>query len=356
MIKLLVVDDSPINRTVMEAALAVDGLETTCADSGSEALRLTKTGRFDLIFMDHMMPQPDGVETLRILRSDENNFNRKTPVVVLTANDEKEMLDLYRRAGFSAYLKKPVSREILLKVIRYLLPKQAAGGPSAAVPAEDEPASLSGAEAAGGQAAEMEAEQQEALVRVTEIPGINVPAGMAASGGPDVYISVLQQFADGADEALENIRAAEEAGNLEAYRIAVHTLKTSARLIGAESLSAKAKRLEQAAIDGKKSEIGTGTWGLIKVYREIGEALGTIFRKEEENLPLMKTEEFDEAMRALCDFVTAFDYDGAEEVLDMVAKYEVPAERKELYAEVRKSLAAVDRGHIIKVLSTLCGD
>ena len=119
--KILVVDDTKINQTVIKQLLKRTGAQLDTADGGNECLEKTKETKYDLILMDHMMPEPDGVETLHHIKSDESNINKDTPIVVLTANAIAGMKEQYLEEGFADYLSKPVEvnrlEEILVKFL-----------------------------------------------------------------------------------------------------------------------------------------------------------------------------------------------------------------------------------------------
>ncbi len=104
--KILVVDDVPMNLKVVKALLGKTKIYMQLASGGNEAIELCKRERYDLIFMDHMMPSPDGVEAFKEIRKDSLNMN--TPVIVLTANAINGVEEEYRNVGFTDYLSKPV--------------------------------------------------------------------------------------------------------------------------------------------------------------------------------------------------------------------------------------------------------
>ncbi len=119
--RVLVVDDNKMNLKVMQALLKRSQVQLDLASSGTECLEMTKTKKYDLILMDHMMPEPDGVQTLHLMRNDKKNANHTTNVVVLTANVVGDVETEYRKKGFSDYLGKPVETDKLEKIlIKYL--------------------------------------------------------------------------------------------------------------------------------------------------------------------------------------------------------------------------------------------
>ena len=119
--KVLVVDDNALNLKVFEGLLHDTRIQVYKAESGKEALEKTKEEKFDLIFMDHMMPDMDGVETLDRLREQKDGKNSDTPVIALTANAIKGAYEEYLKLGFSDVAFKPTTQmELNEKLWKFL--------------------------------------------------------------------------------------------------------------------------------------------------------------------------------------------------------------------------------------------
>lgn len=116
-IRILAVDDTPINLKVLKELLKQTEMTIDTAESGREALEYTLKFKYDLILMDHMMPEMDGAETLENIRSQENGLNTDTPVIVQTANAMQGAREQYLDMGFAGYLCKPIiSSELISKI------------------------------------------------------------------------------------------------------------------------------------------------------------------------------------------------------------------------------------------------
>ena len=115
--RILIVDDNEMNLMVESRLLQDTDMGIDTAMSGKEALEKSLTIHYDAIFMDHLMPGMDGIECLEALRDQDGGLNRRTPVIVLTANAGSENRDLYNRAGFDGYLVKPVSGEAMEEIL-----------------------------------------------------------------------------------------------------------------------------------------------------------------------------------------------------------------------------------------------
>ncbi len=119
--KILAVDDNNMNLTLIKALLKRTGAQLDTASGGNECFLKTREKEYDLILMDHMMPHPDGIETLHMIREDRKNKNQKTPVIALTANAIVGMKEQYLAEGFEYYLSKPIEVKLLDELLeRYL--------------------------------------------------------------------------------------------------------------------------------------------------------------------------------------------------------------------------------------------
>lgn len=119
---VLIVDDVAMNLKVIVGLLKGSGINIDTAESGEECLEATLNKKYDLIFLDHMMPNMSGVETFHNMQKMENNLNKDTPVIMLTANAVQGAKEEYMTEGFSDYLSKPVQRKKLEEMIQKYLP------------------------------------------------------------------------------------------------------------------------------------------------------------------------------------------------------------------------------------------
>lgn len=120
--KVLIVDDNKINLGVAEALMAPYQMQIDCVSSGREAVQAVQKYSYDLIFLDHMMPEMDGIETLKAIRSLPEAEEREIPVVALTANVTKEAQELFKKEGFNDFMPKPVDIQLLDRILTRHLP------------------------------------------------------------------------------------------------------------------------------------------------------------------------------------------------------------------------------------------
>ncbi len=121
--KILVVDDNSTNLLVVKKLLKDTKVNVTMAGSGKECLELTLKDKYDVILMDHLMPEMNGIECMHAIKEQAGGLNKTSPVVALTANAGSENQALYRREGFDEYLVKPVDPADLENIIQTLLPE-----------------------------------------------------------------------------------------------------------------------------------------------------------------------------------------------------------------------------------------
>ena len=221
---VLIVDDNEMNLKVMGALLGKSGLSLDFATGGNQCVKKCKSIKYDLIFMDHMMPEPDGIKSLHMLREDLEGLNRDTVVVVLTANAIKGAAEHYEKEGFSDYVTKPVEYSRIEEVlIKYL------GEPKA------------------GNSELLETKQTSATA--IEIPryildkevGVNYCGGME-----DLYVEVLGHYVKNATAYKEELKAAFDDKNWKEYARIAHTLKSNSLTIGLSEFSEIAKEHEYA--------------------------------------------------------------------------------------------------------------
>ncbi|TAH50301.1 MAG: response regulator [Treponema sp.] len=255
-VTILVVDDSAVNRKVVEGFLQALDIRVLEAESGQEALGLAEKQRFDLIFMDHVMPGMDGPETTKKIRAMEGCSD--IPIVALTANVGEAYQEMYRNAGMNDYLYKPIEFSAFLECLKRWLPGQrertaAPGGPAATTEASAAGTDAGGAKGATAAGADVEV-SQAASVETGWIPGLDRNSGISYTGSPGNLDMILAVFNRTAGKMLQKLDEGKESGDAEAFRAAAHSLISSCANIGGVDISARSRELEQAVIAGNTAE------------------------------------------------------------------------------------------------------
>ena len=207
---VLVVDDNQMNLKLMRALLKRTKIQVDTALSGKECLELTRQKRYHLIFMDHMMPEMDGVETLRVLRSEQKNPNKDTKVAALTANAIAGCREIYLGYGFDDYLSKPIQADKLDQVLIRSLPQELVHLGNQRM-----------------EIAESPKEMQDILTIDREL-GLTYCLNME-----DFYRETLQAFYEQAEEYLPQLDTHFTNRNWKEYGVITHALKGNALNIGA---------------------------------------------------------------------------------------------------------------------------
>ena len=244
--QVLVVDDNELNLDVTEGILQPYGIHVTRASSGPESIELFKESKFDIIFMDHMMPVMDGVEAMKRIR--QMPGGKDAVIIALTANALSGADAEYRSSGFDGFLAKPVEMREMDNTLREYLPKEkivdGAAGPKTS--AED--------------------------VHVSAVPEIDEKTGLKyCMGNRDLYKKILTKYAE--VTKISDLESSYAAADWEAYRIAAHSVKSTSLNIGAAKLSEHAREMEYAARDGDTELIKNRHEGFLEEYRSVINAI-----------------------------------------------------------------------------------
>ena len=324
--RILIVDDTVMNLTVVKGLLKQTKIQIDTAESGFECLKLVTKNKYDIIFLDHRMPKMDGVETLQEMKKLENNLNYMTPVISLTANAISGAREQYIAAGFKDYLTKPINSVKLEELIMKYLPMEKI--------------------AAADEDSEVEEETLQLPDWLTHIDGLNVKEGVEHCGDVDSYLNALKVFAQSILSGSAEIEGYFNSGDWKNYTTKVHALKSSARVIGANELSEKARRLEDAGNSGYINEIQHDTAPLLKLYRSYAEKLAPLIETEPEadsaDKPPIEEENLAEAFETMKDAAANFDIDTIEFVLQSLEEYSLPQNEIERYKKLKIAVSKLD--------------
>lgn len=252
--ELLIVDDSTMNLEVMRGLLKKTLVNTDLAESGKECLELIEKKHYHIIFLDHMMPEMNGIETLERIRAG-NHKNMDTPVIMLTANAVSGAREEYLMLGFADYISKPVDSTVLEAKIVQHLPDELVNTFTSDTSAND-----------GG---------------FPETVHINVETGLGYTDhNPELYRSILEIYYNSSGNAMQKLKAAFEKEDIKNYEIIAHSIKSTSLSIGAEEFSAKAKKLEYAAKNGDADYIRENHGEIVELYDKVIEETARILGKD----------------------------------------------------------------------------
>ena len=260
---VLEVDDNSANQVVVRQFLKGTGVKLDVASDGREAIRLCKLNKYDVILMDHMMPDPDGIETMHRIRSEEGSLNVDTPEIILTANALMGSKAAYEEEGFDNYLSKPVESARLLKMVRKYLPpekvmykpKKRSGGTGNA---GEEP----GADKADNSPINME----ELLARFD-------------NNAETVDLILLEVVKEG-ERKIPLLRQLAEDEDIRRYAVEAHGVKGVMASTCIPELSATAKKHELAAKSDDLQFVKDNLEGFLKEYSDVLEYIRKYLEKK----------------------------------------------------------------------------
>jgi PAS domain S-box-containing protein len=239
-VKVLVVDDINTNLRVAKGLLTPYQMQIDLCSSGMEAIAAVESRDYDIIFMDHRMPEMDGMEAtarIRALGDGDDKYFTTVPIVALTANAVSGTREMFLENGFNEFLSKPIDTVKLNSILDKFIPKHKQKGLS---------------ETSSIILPQIELEIKPAI----EIKGLNTSKGIEISAGSLLnYTEALSTFLNDAAERAEQLRELSASGDMEGYTTCVHALKSAAKNIGAEELSQFAYELEYAAKQGDSAAI-----------------------------------------------------------------------------------------------------
>jgi len=259
---ILVVDDNEMNLFVVEKLLKTTEVTVSCCDSGERCLELIRQRHYDVILLDHMMPELDGVETLKRMKEMKHHLCKDTPVIALTANAIVGVREMYLADGFDDYLSKPVDANELEAMLRKHLPED-----------------------------KVIVEILEPQVSVEEFftplpdeeceePGQYIDRDTAmiyCAGSDEIFREFLGMFCNLYEKKKAKILSCYDSGNWEEYGIELHSLKSTSLSIGGKRISELAFELEKAGKSGDEAFIRAHHEEAMELYeRTVQEGLGIL--------------------------------------------------------------------------------
>ncbi len=255
-VKALVVDDEPMNITVAFGIFKRYGMEVSSAESGQNAIDKCVENDYDIIFMDHMMPGMDGIETLRRIRSKKGRRNADTPIVALTANAVSAARDMFRQEGFDGFVKKPIELSELERNLKKVLPKEFITYAKDDVNNEHKTSKASDDPDPNNPGLNDLDSKERSLYDKLLSGGVDYRKALHyCAYDEELYRSLLERFVEEKSQKTDDLERYFNEDDLKNYAIVVHALKSNAKMIGALDLSEMARELESAAKEDRKGII-----------------------------------------------------------------------------------------------------
>jgi signal transduction histidine kinase/CheY-like chemotaxis protein/HPt (histidine-containing phosphotransfer) domain-containing protein len=260
--RILVVDDIKTNLSVMEGLLLPYKMKTELSLSGEDAVELVKKKRYDLIFMDHMMPGMDGIEASRLIH--DLPKGKEVPVIALTANAVSGMKEMFIQSGMNDFLAKPVDTAKLNQLLTKWLPREK-------------------------QLKKIDSQMSKAHESDINIPGINAAVGLSRTGGEEKgYTKILKLFCEDAAARIPEIRNSVSGRDIKGYTVSVHALKSAAASIGAANVSQFAADLEAAGNKEDVAFIEANTEKFLSELSALKESIGLFLKDKVKKTPKKK--------------------------------------------------------------------
>lgn len=251
--RILLVDDVSMNLKVFCGLLKNTLIHIDTASSGMECLEKLRRHSYDLLFLDHMMPEMDGIETLQQLRQLPNGSPEKLPVIMLTANAVLGAKEDYLQRGFDDYLSKPIQKSRLIKILKQYLPEELILSSS-------------------------EFKISYGTKGIENITFLNTRLGLSYySGDKDFYLEIIQSFLE--SDCRNTLEEFFQSSDWTNYQILIHSLKSTSKSIGAEQLSSMARELENALKENNTAYVLTHHGDIMTVYGELLDNISTLFIK-----------------------------------------------------------------------------
>ena len=326
---ILIVDDNSVNLTVASGLLKPLEMTIETAQSAAAAIEKIHHTRYDLIFMDHMMPEVDGIEATHIIRRLVPSYN-DVPIIALTANAVGGAREMFIREGMNDFVAKPIDVKDALAKLKKWLPSEKIvpiEGDSSAPKTEQHSAS----------------DEPHGVNAAMEVEELNVESALSLLGSENLFWIVLEEYYGSIEKKAELILEHKAAEQWRNYTVEVHALKSSSRQVGADEIADLAAELEKAGNDGNIALINEKTDDLIKMYRELHKALGKYFANTSEDEK--QTAEFADIVSKLNQMHEAldnFDTLQIDEVIEEMSKFKYSGTNADLFERLKAAAADSD--------------
>ena len=385
---ILVTDDTPMNLTVFKNLLKKTKIKIDTAVSGDECIKMSLEKKYDIIFLDHMMPHKDGIETLKEMLEHTESPNSNTPVVCLTANAIAGARDTYIDAGFTDYITKPIDPEILENmIIKYLDPdkitliknKEKIFKTYVSDDIKEQAAAYErGNTSSYGKTNSME-QQGYMGVNISEpakkpmnitydqnedddvvipeflysIRDLNIADGISHCGSESSFLETLTTFAETSGKIADDTEGFWKVLDIKNTTVKVHAMKSMLRIIGVAPLSSFAERLEKAGNENDIKMLETYIPELLNGYRKLSQELQPLLemRVSEDELPFIENEKLYEMYRSIDKYAQNFDYDSIDEALAEMKNYQIPEDEQPVFQKLKDVVENFDYDMVSDVIS-----
>lgn len=328
--EILVVDDNAINLTVVKGLLNPLQMKIDTALSGKDAVLMVTDKHYDIIFMDHMMPEMDGVETTRVIRRLLGK-NGQVPIIALTANAVEGTAQMFIDEGMNDFVTKPIEMRVILAKLRKWLPPEKI----------EKNRNKKMNTVLQGNNREAQGSQMSTNI---SIEGLDVKKAMEFLGNEELFWSVLKEYYRVIDKKSRMILEYEQKEQWREYTIEVHALKSASRQIGALELAQVAEQMEAAGNAGNAALIHKITPGMLEEYMFYKGILAPYFVKEEEAQSgrAAKKSEMSGLFDQMQEAMENLDMDAMEKVIKDMGRYSYSDVQRDIFDQLKNAVEDID--------------
>ena len=318
-VEVLLVDDNAMNRKVFKHLLTRTEIQVTDVDSGIKALEMVQKHSYHIIFLDHMMPEMDGIETFRRMKDIADNQSRNARVIMLTANAVNTADNIYLQEGFDGYLSKPIlshdlEQTILANVSSELIHYE--NGRKNTEPLPD-------------------------------VDGIDWRIAYDHLVNRETILKVVKEFAYSIDsdihKTIDYYEDIHQEGNLDSFRIKVHSIKSATALFGAMTVSENAKILERAAREQNLELIKEKTIPFISELQTLKSALTPLIEKSDKDSRMaLDVVNIRVLLKTLKNALSETDVDSADDTMELLAMYDYEDKAQQIIKQLKSAVVNLD--------------
>lgn len=346
-VETLIVDDNPINCKVISRSMGYYGMHVDVASGGAEAIEMCRNKEYDLIFMDQMMPEMDGIEAMKRIHQLGGCYapSGHCKIIILTANAIAGARNELLAEGFDEYLSKPINFRDLEAILQKFLPKNA-------FEFIDSPEKEAEAVSSTDEAADILTESMLSAL----LPDVNVSEGITYCGGQmKDYLEILQMMYDECENQLTTLNRHYEEGNWKDFTIIAHALKGSCLNIGAHHCGETAKALEMAGRHEDISYIQSNLQSFEDEYRSLVQTFTNAFQKwslqDESSCDSKTTKEITAILKDFKTAVSEFDFASAATLLRKAHTASDTEKHTDLLNQLDRFMDEMDIDQILSILS-----
>ena len=317
---ILIVDDNGVNLTVAAGLLKPLQMQVDVAFSGKEALDMINRHKYDLIFMDHMMPELDGVETTRIIRRLHPEYN-DVPIIALTANVVSGAKEMFISEGMNDIVAKPIEMKSIVSKLRYWLPENKQIFVGTLIKLDN-----------------------SADANDFEIPGLDTRYALSLLGTKELYLSVMKDYYRVIDKKVALIRENVDRCDWGNYTIEVHALKSASRQVGAIDLAELAAEMEKAGNARDTELIRRKTPIMLELYMSYKDVMAPFCQAEQENVdkPLSGDDILRGLLKNMSEAMENLDMDEMDRVKQELMSYSYEENKEKLVNKLGEAVEDID--------------